>query len=284
MEPREKSNITKHSHSSMETYRRCRQKFYWTYVKNYKPDPSMGMIKGSIGHSALAVWYRTYDSDQALQAASDKLFEYERSSNMELSELWDETEPILSRYMDWSRKHDDFGKVHEGMIEKKFEIKIGTYDVIGYIDAIVEMSNGLQWILEHKFWSRVERNHLDLDPQVSLYLMAARKEGYQPQGVLYNIIKMSTSEASSHQPVIRIPLFRNAEGSRYIERELELQLNEQSKFLEGYGAVYRTPMKSCPYDCGFFSACLDLNTEGTPMRSLDNIPKFKEESEEAEDE
>ena len=98
----------KYSHSSMKSYRRCRQQYYWSYVENYAPLPSIGQIKGSVGHHTFGVWYTTRDREKAIQAASDKLAEYEDLLGEPLQDEWDLLATVFSRYFDWSDENDDF--------------------------------------------------------------------------------------------------------------------------------------------------------------------------------
>lgn len=257
----------------MKTWRRCKLKYYWKYIQNYDEGSSIGQVKGSIGHNALGEWYRSYDREKALQVASDTLQKYEQDAGTEYQEEWELLELVLSRYFDWSEQNDVFEKTVG--IEQRFDMKIDGIPITGYIDGIVTV-NGVNWLLEHKFLKQARTKGLPLDPQVSIYLLAARTAGYNPRGVLYNVIRMAKGGVAEREPVIRIPLYRNAEGMNQIAAELGIQLREMRDFHENGGAIYRNCIDDCSWDCRFFSVCLSINDNGDADSVLATFSKKNE--------
>jgi RecB family exonuclease len=262
----------KFSHSSLKTFRRCRYRYFLHYVQNYDPLPSKGLVRGSVGHAALGEFYKKINLPQeervelALKAASDELFKYDE----EFQEEWDFMDLILRRYFDWASINDPFSEVIG--IEEKFELTLGKHTLIGYIDGIVA-SRGSNWLLESKFLSQVSTKSLPLDPQVSIYLLAARKLGYNPRGVYYNIVRMAKGGIAEREPVVRMPVFRNNEGLKVIERELIAQMDEMQDFHDGMQIIYRNTIGDCSWDCGFYDVCLSLNDDGTSQSVLNKIPR-----------
>lgn len=268
----ENSEERKFSHSSMSCYRRCRARYKWQYVDGYSPFSGLGQNRGSIGHAALGLWYTSGGDDTAaLKLASDMYTEAEQTRNISLEDDWQLMQLILSRYFDWARENDNFKEIIS--IEQKFEIEIGGIKVIGYIDGVVQTKNSI-WLLEHKFNKQVSTNHIDLDPQMTLYLLAAYKCGIEAKGILYNVIRVSAGGIAEREPVVRRQVFRNQEGLYIIEQELEMQLQEMQKFHETGGIVYRNPTKDCSWDCGFYDVCLSINDCGDAQSVLKNIPKI----------
>lgn len=268
------------SHSSTSTFRRCKMRYKWNYIDNYAPLSSPGQMMGGMGHVALGAWYKELakdvlgdnPADVALKAASDKLYEYENQHGYEMTDMWNDASVILQRYFDWAEQNDDFTVIPEG-IEHKFEIQLGDFVVIGYIDGIVERANGTLWVLEHKFNKQVQTGHLELDPQVSIYLLAARASGFDVRGALYNVIRTTIGGKAENEPVVRLPVFRNNEGLAQISQELIFQMQEMKDFhLSGGRSAYRTPTRDCSWDCGFFNACLAMNDDGDPQPALNVIP------------
>jgi len=246
----------------MSTWRRCKQRYFWKYVKNYVPVAGVGLIKGSACHKAMDEWYRTADDKEAMRIAMDHLTDAEMTLDSSLDKEWDLLQVVLPRYFDWARDNDSF------TVEKtefKFEIDIAGIPVIGYIDGIVKIKD-MTWILEHKFLKQVSTGHLDVDAQISLYMLASHKIGLNPYGVLYNIVRMTKGGKAANEPVERIRLFRNIEGLEYIENEITKQLGEMRDFHEnvpnvGY-MIYRTPVRECAWDCSFFPVCQSINDCG----------------------
>lgn len=258
------------SHTSMKAWRRCLQQYHWHYVNDYDPMPSKGQMRGSSGHAALAHWYmHNYDDDGAMNVAAGKITEYEQLMAENYEEDWQDMQIILPRYFTWARANDLFDSVIA--CEQKFDISINGQSVIGYLDGIVTVK-GVQWLLEHKFWKSVRLKGLELDPQVSLYLLAARKAGYNVRGVFYNIIRTTIGGIAEREPVVRQPMYRNHEALKYIEAELGDQINQMQLYHELGGKAYRTPTEDCSWDCGFYNACLAINDDGNPQPVLDKLP------------
>lgn len=272
-----------YSHSRMASWRRCLYRYKLEYVDEYTPEPSVNLMRGSIGHVALASWYssKTKRADKALKAASDKLFEYERMLNTELPDVWDLMSTVLTRYFQWSLENDNFEEILA--VEKRFEFDFHGHNLKGFIDGIVTV-DGVNWLLEHKFYSQARLKHLALDPQVSMYLYAAREMGYNPRGVLYNVIRVAEGGIAEREPVIRIPTYRNQEGLRVIERELYAQITAMEQWHSTKNPpLYRNPTRDCSWDCGFYTVCLSINDDGTSKAVLEKIPKKAYDNEELGD-
>lgn len=276
------------SHTSLSTFRRCKMRYKWGYLDNYTPPAGPALVKGGTGHVGLGAWYpaianaKTFNKakDIALKAASDKLAEYEREAENEMGDIWDDIAVILPRYFDWALENDDF-QAQE--IEYKFEIELDDFVLIGFLDGIVERNNGTLWLLEHKFTKQVRVKHLELDPQISLYMLAARMSGFDIRGVFYNVVRTTLGGKAVEEPVVRLPVFRNNEGLEKIATETIYQMREMRKFHEQNGKyAYRSTTMDCSWDCGFFNACLAMNDDGDPTPSLELLP-IKEYTKESSD-
>lgn len=259
----------KFSHTSLSAFRRCRQKFAWSYIDDYAPLPGMGLIRGSVGHHALATWYVTQDKSKTMLAASKKLAEYEALLDRVLDTEWDLISVVLERYLDWAEENDNFTVE---AAEQRFDLVIGGHVVMGFIDGIAVRTDGSVWLLEHKFQKQARTRHLQMDAQSSVYLWAARKLGYNPRGILYNIIRMAEGGVAAREPVVRLPVYRNNEGLEYMERELVPQMDEMRLALAGQLPIYRNPTKDCSWDCGFYDACLGLQDNGAAQSILLKYP------------
>lgn len=267
----------KFSHSSMSTWRRCRVRYKWSYIDNLTTPSGIGQVRGTIGHSALGFWYSNrsnYPSfeelDEAtMRHASDLLTVEETNRQQSLEKEWELLSVILPRYFDWARANDNFSEILG--IEQKFEIQIGDFTVLGFIDGVVKINNSI-WLLEHKFNKQVSTNHIDLDPQMSIYLLAAYKSGIEARGILYNVIRVAEGGIAQTSPVERRQVYRNLEGLGVVEHEIEQQLSEMKDFHINGGALYRNPTKDCSWDCSFYDACLSLNDSGDASKVLSRFP------------
>lgn len=258
------------SHSSLATWRRCKARYKWTYVDNYTTPPSVGQTRGSAGHAALAEWYRTFNVDLAIEKAAAIYNEREIKTGENLMEDWDLLELILKRYFRWSEENDEFDKVIA--LEQKFEFQLNGHTVIGYIDGVVQSGESL-WLLENKFNKKVDTKALDIDAQVSLYMLACYKLGIDVRGVLYNIVRVAEGGIAAKEPVVRRKVYRNQEGLAMIEAETAVQLAEMSAYHKKNWPVYRNPTSNCSWDCGFYGVCLAINDDGDINTALSIIPK-----------
>lgn len=253
---------SKFSHSSLSTWRRCRYKYFLTYIKNYVGPSSAGQQRGTIGHTALGEWYNTGGDDEAaLKKASDLTTNIELETGLDLSKDWQDLQFVLLRYFNWARQNDNFEVI---AVEQEYTIDIGGIELGGFIDGIVDQK-GYKWILEHKFNKQASTDHIGLDMQVSIYMLAAQRLGYNPSGCMYNVIRMTQGGIAEREPVLRKLAYRNNEGLKVIEYELQNQMHELKRFNEegpAFMKVYRNPTKDCHWDCPFYNACLSLNDSG----------------------
>jgi hypothetical protein len=261
-------SIDTFSHTMLSTWRRCRYRFDRIYKDGYVSAQSIGQARGSAGHAALAFYYENdRNIEMAIQEAWEKFFEL-LGETPEQSE-WDLLEGALIRYHEWAKKNDNFTVVDT---EQHFELQFPNGKLQGFIDGIVK-AQGRLWILEHKFNKRVETGHLDIDPQVSIYMLAASLLGYKPIGVMYNIIRVGTGPTAEREPVVRKFLYRNPEGLNYFADEIDQQMIEINRHLSEGGFSYRNMTSNCSWDCPFYSVCLSLNDSGDGSAVLERMER-----------
>lgn len=278
----------KFSHSSMSTFRRCRVRYKWSYIDNLVTPSGIGQMRGTVGHAVLGQWYKDMgkmSEEQrdynAMKLASDMFTIEETNRQASLESEWELMQVILPRYFDWARANDNFSEILD--IEYKFEIDIMGTPLIGYIDGIVKIKDSI-WLLEHKFNKQVSMNHIDLDPQMSMYLLAAYKLGINARGVLFNVIRVAEGGVAAKSPVERRMVYRNLEGLSTIEMEIEEQIKEMNDFHKNGGIVYRNPTKDCTWDCSFYDACLLINDCGNADSVLKKFEVREPEVEKETDE
>lgn len=249
------------SYSSLKMWRRCRYKYWLRYLEGYKPEGSSpGLMRGSAGHAALAYWYSSGSEDD--EGAIDKAWEV-FSSPGELvgnaEEEFELLEEALGRYFEWARDKDRWEVLD---IEREFKISVDErLALLGYIDMFV-MDKKQMWIVENKFLKRVQTRHLDMDPQVSTYMLGAMALGFKPVGVIYNIIRIGSGPTAKKEPVVRLLQYRNPEGLRGKLREIIMQSEEVQEFWDDGGRIYRNETKDCSWDCSFFEVCLSITDSG----------------------
>jgi len=254
-----------YSHTLLSTWRRCRYKFKLKYIDGISGPGGIGMVKGSAGHAAMAEWHTNWDADKAMAAAWEK-YDSELIRNGFVygepeEQAWEELVEALGRYFPWSETND------QGLVmvkpELEFHIHFGDDVLKGYIDAVVQNRIGHVWLMEHKFLKRVSTGHLDLDPQVGIYMLAAKLLGYDPQGVMYNIVRVGGGPTAQREPVVRKLLYRNPEGLTATAMELQAQISDIHSWLDNPDRpIYRTATKDCTWDCPFYNVCLAIEDTG----------------------
>lgn len=257
------------SYSKLSSWRRCKYRFHLQYGEGYRSRKSLGQIRGTAGHAALDKYYST---DRNIMTAIDHAWEvYRKEAENEINqEDWELLERVLIRYDTWAKAHDKFEVINT---EQHFEIPFEDDLVFeGIIDGVVKVGND-HWLLEHKFNKKVQVAGLDVDQQVTSYMLAAHLLGFEPIGVFYNIVRVDDGPTAVREPVVRKMIFRNVEGLAYYAEELRLQMNEARKFLETPGPTYRNMTHDCSWDCSFLDVCLSLNEQGSADKILERYEK-----------
>lgn len=192
------------THSRMQSFKLCRKKHYWAYELGFRKNVDAKALRmGSAGHEALDVYKQHKSLEMALEAVQamyaicpDSIDQFDWSIEQETVEC------LVAGYV-W--RWSDF-EMNVLESEQAFEIPLRNpatsrpsrvFNLAGKIDGIIEM-DGRNFILEHKFisddisddsdyWRR-----LQIDTQITIYTYAARVLGYNPVGVLYDVIRKPT--------------------------------------------------------------------------------------------
>ena len=175
------------TNSEVSTYRRCPREWHWAYGQGIRPVERAGSLRfGSLVHSGLESHW--LGNGTALAACDSDAYEIERAKAM------------LDGYaIRWAA--DNYEVIG---VEMQFRVRLVnpatgarslTFELGGKLDALVRDANGEVWVCEHKtsseditagsqYWAK-----LRMDSQVSTYIFAAREMGYEPRGVLYDVLK-----------------------------------------------------------------------------------------------
>lgn len=222
------------TNSEMRTMRRCPREHQIAYTKGMRPVDEAGPLRfGTLVHSMLETHWRK--SVAAIGEVDP--YDDERARAM------------LDGYaIRWA---DDAYEVLGVEVQFRATLanpettgKSQTYDLGGKLDAIVRDGRGDVWIVEHKttsedatagsdYWKR-----LRLDSQISTYMVGARALGYEPRGVLYDVLKKPGQE----------PLKATPEASRKYTKDGALyaaQRNRDETPAE-YGARVRAAIAADP--------------------------------------
>lgn len=182
------------THSMLKTFRRCPRQFYYKYVQRLKPkvEKSRPLKMGTWMHYLLEEYYAGRDwkaKHRELSTQFAELFDEEKES---LGDLPNDCRRLMLSYL-WhygANKEDPF---HGWDVEKvEFTIEtplIGDAIYRGRIDLAVHDRYG-RWFVDHKNMKSFPDFSFRLnDSQSGLYLWAARQEGMEVQGFIWNYLR-----------------------------------------------------------------------------------------------
>lgn len=270
------------SYTKLSTFRRCLLKYDRQYIRGFYPKPTMGQTRGTAGHAALANWHRNYNPEAAIKTAWDAWY----GEGFINGKDWQLLEDSLNRYFAYSNEHADTFQIIES--EQKFQIEYtinlgdeASGDILvpvvftGFIDGIVKEKDRI-WLLENKFYKRLDQSGLDMDSQVSLYLLAAYLLKYEAEGVIYNMVRVADGKTAIEEPVVRKRMYRNQQGFQAIQDEMLIQAEQMLRYHQEGGKPYRNATKDCSWDCSFYSACLSLLDNGIEDEQiLENVSRTR---------
>jgi hypothetical protein len=201
------------SYSRVETFERCAQCFYLSYILKKDQIPGFFGEYGSFGHLLLEKYYK------------EELFDFELAdeyTNNYNSNITAYAPP--NKFVNLADKYYQQGKYYfenfKGLdsdyetlgVESKYEYKIGDYNFTGIIDLELKHKEGWYEIIDHKSKSEQHKNKLtkksnpddfvqlvdgrfipfDLTKQLYLYCIPTfEKYGEYPKYINFNMFKIN---------------------------------------------------------------------------------------------
>jgi hypothetical protein len=196
------------THSCRQAFLNCPRSYYWSYVRRLRKinDPK-ALRMGSAGHLGTETLHKGGALDDACQAVRDY---YDGIEPFDQYEHDLECATILNLIAGYQWRWQDHRLTYIAveqqysipLINPKSKRKSRQWDWGGKIDGIIAYEDARQAVLETKFlgddigpesklWSR-----LRIDPQISSYVVAARRLGFNVESVLYNVIRKPTIKPS----------------------------------------------------------------------------------------
>lgn len=262
--------------SWINAYQTCPRMYYFAYVERLVPvveSPKLLFGKGI--HKGLEAYYKTSLREEALAAyrqwlAEQEAYLMENNADPEhVKEASEIGELLLGVYIDYAEKKDNFKAV---AVEQEFVAPIWPPDGsplehqhAGRWDGVVRNMYGDLWLMEHKtardFPTEIE---LQLNPQVSYYLLAAQQLYDEPvRGVVYNVIR-KVHPARARSPVIfRRLITRTAVELKHAQEQL-YRATVRMLSDEHFDPI---PGFHCSWKCAYQQLCLCLQ-DGTDYQPL----------------
>jgi RecB family exonuclease len=166
------------SYSKLKRYEQCPQSYYLHYVLNETPEPNDSLVFGSMIHKVLETYYRRKRDEHYVGPVEAKelinLFkQLWIEAGLTSQELFEDGIKILT---DYAQRNTSFDFTQVLAIEREFELPVGKFKVIGFIDRIDLVAPDGIAITDYKT-NRIifSRDEVDHDLQLSIYQLAARK-------------------------------------------------------------------------------------------------------------
>jgi len=238
------------THSRLACFRACPRRHYFRYELGLRPeDTGFALLVGSAFHRALEAQDKGEDPEGAIAEGLDDPFDLAL---------------VAAMFDGHRRRWGDSGLVPMAS-ELAFELPLVNpatgaatpiWRVAGVIDRIVKMPDGRLALQEYKTTSRDFAPGADywlrlhLDPQLSLYLIAARELGHDVETILYDVTR---------RPALR-PLKATPEEKRKYKKNGDLYANqrEHDETPEGFAVVCHAIWLRHPTQCETFSRPLGL--------------------------
>lgn len=286
------------SYSQLNTWRRCRRRWYFSYVEQlHSPGFSPSLWLGSGVHEALANYYMSVTrepeillSSFAMWAAEEReriqeeiatsillpqvLFDLDKSFNLGMGMLdyYGQHAPDLDK---------DFYVLQT---EQEFNLPIGIThfveqedgDIIeeeitykGRIDGVIKMKDtGKLYLLEHKTAKDFNEKKLILDQQATSYMWAAEQlTGLEISGVYYNILRKQLNSSRVKKPLIyRLAVDRSRAAIDGFQEHVKMIVKDM-QYAAQEDLYYHTPSEDCTF-CSYFTPCSMIQDAADPTEYI----------------
>ncbi len=194
------------THSRQDCFKVCRKKHQFSYELGIRKTAAAKALRiGTNGHNALEILGRGGTIEEAMQSLSTA---YVFSPDYADRNEWDyEHETLRQLINGYVWRWPDDKHIKHIATEQSFRLPLinpatgkasRTFEIAGKIDGIIQLEDTRLAVQEHKFlgesidsgadlWQR-----LTIDHQITMYLMAARKLGYDVDTVIYDVIRKPT--------------------------------------------------------------------------------------------
>jgi len=274
------------SYSSLSLFMRCPRLYRYRYVEGYREtDSQVELEYGTAWHGAMACLNSGGTVSQAFTAAQE--------TGVTLGkQWWAQISAALPVYAEtYSHQLKTYKPI---LVEKEQTVVFEGVTFKAVFDAIVEDSDGILALLEHKttsskdltpegmYWQRRAIDH-----QTTFYLWAARQLGYDVQYIIYDVTRRCLHRQTKNENYAdfntRVSSYIRANaGEVFVRREFEpsvpdteLALSDLMAYARmiGAGAFPRSPNNCTDYgrSCTFLPVC----TGEVPLTQLQGVRKTK---------
>lgn len=260
------------SHSQLQVWSTCEQKWYYSYLLGLQPKVKAHYFStGDFVHKGLEIVYNARKEGLSWDEAIIRLIrnwkEQAPAMMQENVISFNKATRILKRYVSQYAPKEDAGlrilAVEEHFDDVEFHTPAGNVlTVEGYIDLLVEM-NGALFAWDHKtigsasFWTQEEAM---LDPQFGIYTLALRLKGYPVKGFIVNQLNVydyvKFEEVPNNKLFSRLETYRTDTHLESIAENMGRMADELIAKREGEKKFIRHLSKTTCKGCIFRQPCL----------------------------
>lgn len=184
------------TNSELRTRRRCPREHHLSYELGFRSarEDALALRFGTMMHRALEAWWYSVKGAR-LSAALDALAEF---GDMDAYELARAVEMLNGYDARWSGEPLHCIAVEQefraAMVNPETGAKSRTFELGGKLDVIAQDDEGRVFLVEHKTSSddlspgSLYWQGLQLDTQLSTYYAGMRALGFDPAGVIYDVL------------------------------------------------------------------------------------------------
>ena len=182
--------------SQVQCYRGCKKAWEYRYAQGLQNrNPARPLYLGSTIHKLLETRALYKDWKKCLKEEVEPEFnKLSEANRAELGEDFIEVcQKIMEQY-DYVYANEDIKYV---AVELPIKIKIkGNKCFEGIVDAVCELPDGSQYIMEHKTFSskKMSMEQTWINAQTALYMKVLNDKGYNIKGVIWDMIKTACPE------------------------------------------------------------------------------------------
>lgn len=278
------------TNGEMQTYKRCKRKWYLSYYRRLAPEFELPMGTASIGtrvHKALAAWYSGGDPwrvfDESVKVDEEKLLEIitpdDDRTQTKFAQEVDLARAIVDGYFEWVNQErmdsnlEVIGAETVVDLDPKFPAPLDHVRLKAKLDVkLLRTTDNARLFMDHKTvgdFSSPQKT-LQLDEQMLTYALidymnalADEDPEARADGALYNMMRRVKRTPTANPPFYQRVEVRhniNALRSYWMRVQGTIQNMEDTSILLDAGkdhrvVAYPTPNKNCAWDCEFRDVC-----------------------------
>lgn len=200
----------RYTHSSSKTYRACNYQYLVQYVWGYRTvKPAKALVFGTLIHLCLEAYWNARKAKHEAPA-KEALAVLDAARDIDPYERVRARVMLITYAMIWDRIPCEVLGVElqfqHSLLDPRTMKASTVYERAGKIDLILRMPDGIA-VTEHKTSSEDVgpgsdyRTRLTLDEQVSFYYAGAKSLGFNPDYVIYDVLKKFTEKPRLATPV-----------------------------------------------------------------------------------